>query len=610
LLTVASLLVVFAFFWWAGQQAIEESIKQSLDNQLTAARLIASSLDHRLNTVLSVLETTAAGLNIPAGNPSDSQISLLQDTQLQLNVYGQLLLWLDTDGDILWQEPRDPTLVPQPLPDFPKDRPTLGNAARHVSNLCQSTDSSHSYSYVLVSVPVLQPSGQVSSLLVEKIDTNRLGLNAILDQGMPGTDSYIEVVDHEGAILASSLVEANCQRQDHAVQFTSLIDNQKPLVSTCHQCHMGDDAGDVRQVEEVLAFAPLRTAPWGVAIRQPSDRVMAPIGHLRRQMLLAGGAVLAATLLVMSWFITHQIVGPIQALDAASEQFADGNLDIPIARNGIDEIARLTANLERMRVRLEATLEDHRRWNEALEEMVKERTRELFILYEQLQGKEAMVSQLLAKVLTAQEEERARLARELHDIIGQSLTAIIMTTTAVEYSLPTEYVSGKEKLGHVRVIATQALEDLRNLIFNLRPEALDDLGLVLALRSQAKECLEPAGVRVRIRSTGLNDRLPPEVEMSVFRVVQEAITNIARHAQASEANILLTRKDGRLVVRVEDNGVGFNPEQLMDDKRKDWGIRGMEERISLLGGKFYIGSQPGKGTVVLAEVPLGPTEKS
>jgi signal transduction histidine kinase len=606
LLTAVSLLVAFAFFWWASQRAIETSIQQSLDNQLTAARLVASSLDHRLSTILSVLENAAAQQHLTLGNATDEQVSLLKDTQLQLNVYGQLLIWLDTDGNILWSEPRDTNLLPQPLPDFSAIHSEMGSAGAFVSNLCQSSDSP--YPYVLLAVPILHPSGQVGGLLVEKVDTDQLGLNAILDQVMPSSGSYIEVVDHDGTVLASSLVGGTCQTQDHAAQFTNYIDNQQPMVGLCHQCHVGEDTGDVHQVEEVLAFAPLSSAPWGVAIRQPSSRVMAPIGRLRRQLLLGGGAVLIAALLMISWFVTRQITRPIQALDAASAQFATGNLNVPIAHYGADEIAQLTTNLENMRVRLEATLEDHRRWNESLEKMVEERTRRLSVLYGQLQGKEAMVSQLLGKVLTAQEEERARLARELHDVIGQSLTAIIMTTTAVEDSLPVENVTGKEKLANVRIISTQALQDLRNLIFNLRPETLDDLGLVLALRIQTKESLEPTGVRVRLRSTGLKDRLPPQVEIAIFRVVQEAITNIARHARASEATILLTRQDGKLVIRVEDNGVGFNPEQLMGENHMGWGIRGMEERISLLGGKFYLGSEPGKGTLLLAEVPLAPNE--
>ncbi|MEJ2560704.1 MAG: sensor histidine kinase, partial [Anaerolineae bacterium] len=349
--------------------------------------------------------------------------------------------------------------------------------------------------------------------------------------------------------------------------------------------------------------APLSVVPWGVGVRQPASEVMAPIGYLRLQMFLGGGVMLMAALLI-TWLITRQIVGPIQALDRASAEFAAGHLDVPIPRGGIDEVARLTANLEHMRVRLEATLEDHRRWNEALEEMVEERTRELSALYEQLQGREAVCKRLLGKVLTAQEEERARLARELHDIIGQSLTAIIMTTTAVENSLPTTFVSGKEKLSNVRNIAVQALQDLRHLIFDLRPEVLDDLGLAMALHSQVKKHLEPAGIQAQLRATGLKDQLPAEVETAVFRVVQEAITNIARHSQASQATISLTKKDSRLIVRVEDNGVGFDPDQAMNGRRQAWGLHGMEERITLLGGKFYVGSKPGHGTLVLAEVPL------
>jgi signal transduction histidine kinase len=331
---------------------------------------------------------------------------------------------------------------------------------------------------------------------------------------------------------------------------------------------------------------------------------MAPANYLRRQILLGGAVSLVVALFVTWWFVTRQVLQPIQALDEASAQFAAGNLDVTLPDGGIDEVAHLTANLEQMRVRLDATLEDHRRWNEALEEMVEERTRELATLYEQLEGREAMCKRLLGKVLTGQEEERARLARELHDTIGQSLTAVIMTTTAVENSLPSDLVTGKEKLANVRSIAVQSLHDLRGLIFDLRPEVLDDLGLGLALHSQVKKYLEPAGVQVQLRAAGLKDELPAEVETAVFRVVQEAVTNIARHAQANEANISLTKKGDRLIVRVEDDGVGFDPDLVMHKQQHAWGLRGMEERITLLGGKFYVGSRPGNGTLVLAEVPL------
>jgi len=644
LLTMVGLLAIFAFFWVASHHAIEESTRQSLDNQLAVVSLIASSLDYRLNTALALLETTATqpGLSLEGSSPPslppqesllsppgeqptsppwtagagynqpgirDGPASLLRDAQLQLSAYGRCLFWLDTNGIVLWTEPFDASLVSIPFPDFSAVRPVLENNAHQVSNLRQPPGSSQPY--VLLAVPVLGPTGEISSLLVEEIGANQLGLEGVLDQVVPGGNVYIEVVDREGIVLASNLPELRFQKGDHAHQFTRLIDSQQPTVGECHQCHTSDSGPvgrfqevEARRIKEVLAFSPLSVAPWGVAIRRPASEVMAPVGYLRRQMLLGGGAALVSALFVTWWIFKHQIMGPIRALSEASVQFAAGNLDVPIPNSGIDEVARLTANLEHMRVRLEAILADHRRWNEALEEMVEERTRELSDLYEQLQGREVICKQLLGKVLTAQEEERARLARELHDTIGQSLTAIIMTTTAVENSLPTGLISGKEKLSNVRNVAALALRDLRNLIFDLRPEVLDDLGLALALRSQTKKCLEPAGVRVRLSAAGLKDQLPAEVETAVFRVVQEAITNIARHAQAGEASISLTKKDSRLIVRVEDNGVGFDPNLVTSEEGKGWGLRGMEERITLLGGKFYIGSKPGKGTLVLAEVPL------
>jgi signal transduction histidine kinase len=603
LLTVAGLLAIFALFWMTSLRALEESRRHNLENQLAVANLVAASLDLRLNGALSLLETTAAlpELQDPSPPPSSAASSTLRDAQLQLSSYGRRLYWLDSQGDILWTEPLDEGFLSQSFSDFHAIRPVLEDNTPYITNLLQPLNSGSAY--VLLATPVPGTTGELESILVEEISTDQLGLAGVLEQMTTDSATHIEVVDHEGTVLASSLPEL--RRQFIRIhQFANLIDNQQPIVGTCHQCYSGDGA-EVSRTEEVLAFAPLSAAPWGVAVRQPVDEVMAPVNYLRRQILLGGTIAVIVALLVTWWLITRQVLQPIQALDEASAQFAAGNLDVILPNNGgIDEVARLTANMEQMRIRLDATLEDHRRWNEALEEMVEVRTRELATLYEQLEGRETMCKRLLGKVLTTQEEERARLARELHDAIGQSLTAVIMTTTAVENSLPDDLVSGKEKLANVRNIAVQSLHDLRSLIFDLRPEVLDDLGLGLALHSQVKKYLEPAGIQVQLRAAGLKDQLPAEVETAVFRVVQEAITNIARHAQADEANISLTKKDDRLIVRVEDNGAGFDPDLVMQRQQKAWGLRGMEERITLLGGRFYVGSRPGNGTLVLAEIPL------
>jgi signal transduction histidine kinase len=555
-------------------------------------------MDAHLDSTLARLQAIAKQL----GDYDGDHPSLTQVAQSPPNTYGQNLFWLDTQGHILWTAPANPTMLLQPFTDFSVIRPVLETGDSYVSNLFHPENSS--LPYILLTVPVFDSTGEANGLLAEKTSIEQLGLPEILNHAALNSTVYVEIVDHNGTILASNIVGHAFKPGDQDGQFTGLINKHQPVIGECHQCHSVNGEERITRIDEVLAFVPLESAPWGVAVRQPAEEVLAPANQLRQQLLLGGGVLLAAVVLVTSWFVRRQIADPIQALDKASVQLAAGNLGVPIRKRGIDEVARLTANLERMRVRLEATLEDQRRWNETLEEMVEERTRELTGLYEQLEGKAVMCKQLLGKVLTAQEEERTRLARELHDTIGQSLTAIIMTTASVEKNLPPDLPGGRRRLGRVRSIAAHALKDLRGVISDLRPESLDDLGLVLALRAQIKEHLEPVGIEVQLKVTDLQHRLPSEVEIVIFRVLQEAITNIARHARANEVRISLNKKIGGLIVRVEDDGIGFDPDEVMNGQQQAWGLRGMEERIALLGGKFYIGSKPGAGTLLMAEVPL------
>jgi len=339
-----------------------------------------------------------------------------------------------------------------------------------------------------------------------------------------------------------------------------------------------------------------------------SSTVVTPAGITRgpAALLSVGACILVG---LVGWALARQATHPsnlsssdLDGQESASNIAQDLQELLPSAE--LRDLPHVAAYAERMRARLESSREDRHLWEEVIEEIVEERTSELVALYEQLRRKDELSKRLLGKLLTAQEQERARLARELHDEIGQALTAIIMTTTVVENSLPSELASGREKLANVRNIASQTLNNLRGLIFDLRPEILDDLGLALALRAQTKKHLEPLGIQVELRASGLRDNLPHEVETAVFRVVQEAITNIARHSRATQASISLTKQEGRLLVRVRDNGQGFDLAQVMNGPRQAWGLLGMEERVTLLNGKFYISTRPGAGTLLLAEIPL------
>ena len=226
-------------------------------------------------------------------------------------------------------------------------------------------------------------------------------------------------------------------------------------------------------------------------------------------------------------------------------------------------------------------------------------------LYADLKRKERRRGILLKQVISAQEEERKRIARDLHDETVQRLTAIIMNCAALEQTSPTQQRVLKERLAELRSTAAIAIQNVRRLIFDLRPEALDDLGLELAVRGHIKERLGDAGIESRVEIAGLPQPLAPEIEITVFRVIQEAIANIVRHARASQARIRMARLDGCLQIVVQDNGRGFHVERAMHfERHSGWGLHGMAERVALLNGQFHIASRPGEGTCITIEIPL------
>ncbi len=232
-------------------------------------------------------------------------------------------------------------------------------------------------------------------------------------------------------------------------------------------------------------------------------------------------------------------------------------------------------------------------------------------LYAELQRKERMRGELLRKVITAQEEERKRIARELHDDVSQNLAALIYAAEeATDVSQPGEI---DQLLETMRGVAQSTLDGVHKLIFDLRPAMLDHLGLLPALRWYAKSRLEPAGVRVIIKETcsrkGTHPsacRLPPEVETALFRVVQEAITNVVRHAMARTVRLTLNMRLDRADIRVEDDGLGFDAIELSltPDSGRGLGLIGMQERVELIGGTFDLDSTPGEGTRIHIQVPL------
>ena len=211
-----------------------------------------------------------------------------------------------------------------------------------------------------------------------------------------------------------------------------------------------------------------------------------------------------------------------------------------------------------------------------------------------------------ASVIKAQEEERKRIARELHDETSQSLTGLVIGIRMVQEIVPDDMPEIAERLGNINDLAHATLNEVHTMAIRLRPSVLDDLGLAAALRSYAKEFTEITGIKVEMQLLGMSQRLTPELETVLYRVVQEALTNVARHSGATNCRVTLKRRERVISGVIEDDGKGFDSQSVMmsDEKGRGLGLHGMKERIELVGGSLEFDSRPNDGTSIFIEVPL------
>jgi signal transduction histidine kinase len=234
------------------------------------------------------------------------------------------------------------------------------------------------------------------------------------------------------------------------------------------------------------------------------------------------------------------------------------------------------------------------------------------LLQEQVQAREQVLGELLRQVVGAQEAERQRIARELHDATGQSLTAISLGLRGVEnYLLQVEPGDDPRVLIHqvkeLRSFGQNALGELRNLISDLRPPQLDDLGLAAALRWYIQGYAQRRQIALSLQVDGDDSRIPNEYRTVLFRIAQEALTNIAKHAEATSVEVCLSAGPNEVRLDVRDNGCGFDPQllsRLESERQAGWGLVGIRERAMLLGGRLQIETAPGAGTHLQVTVPL------
>jgi signal transduction histidine kinase len=326
--------------------------------------------------------------------------------------------------------------------------------------------------------------------------------------------------------------------------------------------------------EHVVAFAPIASAGWGLIIEEPWESVSSSLLDLS---LLAPFSMLPILLLtlVALWFGARRVIEPLRRLEEAASQLPSAGMEaIAQPTGGIAEIEHLRQSLARMAVRVREA--------------------------------QTALRAYIAVITNAQEEERRRVARELHDESIQHWIALDQRLQMAAARLRQQGNAEADLLAELHQQVQAGVHGLRRLSRGLRPIYLEDLGLVPAIEMLARDSEEALGIGVELQIQGEQHRLSPEAELAVYRLVQEGLNNVARHAHGSSAQVGLLFTPNHLQVTVADDGRGFNPPDLIEELARagHYGLMGMQERADALGGTLTIESAHDSGTTVRLSIPL------
>ncbi len=375
------------------------------------------------------------------------------------------------------------------------------------------------------------------------------------------------------------------------------ISEKKSYIGTCHRCHEGENIYD-KNTKDIIVLAPLLNAPWAVSMKEPEESVLTPSAQLKKDFLFLT-VIALATAFLLALGMSRRIVKPIKTLIGAAQRIGRGDLTEPVVIQSKDELGTLARSFDETRVKLAASLRSIQQYNEDLEKRVFERTK-------LLEEKQLAIKTLLKKVITSQEDERKRIARELHDGSLQALSAVLMDIGVCK--LRPDLIN-KKKISAIYDNITGIINETNNLVQNLRPTVLDDLGLQASIVWILDRSLKDRGIKCHLNMYDFSDRqFPPDFQITLFRIVQEASTNIARHSEAKNVFVHMENNDRKFIMSIEDDGKGFDTKSALEDTMsgRGLGILGMKERATLLKGELTVCSAPEAGTMILLRIPLNP----
>jgi signal transduction histidine kinase len=507
-----------------------------------AAAAISEQLNHKAATVHSLLLQAAA-----TGDPEQT----LADADSFLHDFEGGLAFFDADGTLLastnnadlWQEPQ----VSQALAE-----PSMGNdLSNHAQFVTTFTDPTLGEDFMLVATEM--PDGLTVMGAFSPANMSRQVLTDIFDTS-DRASAYL--VDAQDQLLYH--LGAEPRKGIDLAQYPGVQEALRGDRGTTYVAVEGD--------EHVIAFSPIAPVNWALVFEEPWRTVADPILRTTELTPLILVPVLIVALVGL-WFGVRQIVQPLQSLEQKATKLAWGDFEaIEEPVGGINEIQRLQTELVHMAQKVKAAQQSLRGY--------------------------------LGAITTGQEEERRRLARELHDDTIQSLIALNQREQLAQMAL--EGHPALDQVTEMQSMTTQMIADLRRLTRDLRPIYLEDLGLVPALDMLARDTGVALGIPVKLETSGPERRLRPEVELAFFRLVQEALSNVTRHAQATHAVVGLDFGLKEISLLVDDDGCGFivpeTPAEMAAEGH--FGLLGMQERAELIDARLTVNSTPGQGTSV------------
>jgi signal transduction histidine kinase len=413
---------------------------------------------------------------------------------------------------------------------------------------------------VVIAVPILDDQGQFKGALLGTIHLHTTPLSDPILKLSVGDEGFAYMVDSQGRAIFHP------DPDEVGLDFSNREAVAKVIAGEAGGLLWESPSGE----RLVQGFAPVEGTGWGLIVREPWEAVIEPVRHFET---VAGIAVAFALLItaLLLWRGTLRITSPIRSLVAQTRKLAEGEKIEPIPPSGLLEVDMLGRAFDQMAARIHSYRLGLRRY--------------------------------VGAITSSQEEERKRIARELHDETIQNLVAILRRIELLQTneSNPQDL----KRLKELQETVEETLRGVRQISRDLRPLALEDLGFIPALQAQVNSAQED-GLQVQLTVQGQPGKLPPDQELALYRIAQEALTNARKHAQATRIEVMLVFENQFVHLRISDNGVGFSlPSSLSElAQRGNFGLLGIQERVWSVDGTLDITSSPEKGTRLHVKIPI------